>query len=257
MAGRASGHGRRELARDHDIRRLRDLLRAAVLGDAYPDGQLPSEASLMAAHGVTRATVREALALLRRDGLIERVQGVGTQALFTSVTTQLAEAHGAVRPSRGSIFSNGLRPRVLDRSVVPAPTLVAHRLDIRAGEPCLRLEYVSLLGEEPHALATNYVLFPEAERLTGTPFTSHWYALLDEAGVVLGESEFVIDGALADPITSRTLGVADGTPLISMEQAIYDPAGRAFNVAFIQIRADRFRFVSRARSADLPGLPLA
>ncbi|WP_206619550.1 GntR family transcriptional regulator [Streptomyces hoynatensis] len=244
--GAAAGTGRRASGREHDVRRLRDLLRAGVLGGAFAGGHLPSEAELMAGHGVTRATVREALALLRRDGLIERVQGLGTHALFTPVTTPLAEAHGAELPLRDGVFARGLRPRVLDESVIPAPALVADRLGVAPGTPVLRLDYVSLMGDEPHCLATNYVLFPEAARLAQAAFTQHWYAYLADAGVVLGESEFVFDGALADPVTARTLDVLPGTPLISMEQAIYDPEGRVFNVAFLHLRADRFRFASRA-----------
>jgi GntR family transcriptional regulator len=234
--------------REHDVRRLRDLLRAGVLGGAYPEGTLPSEAEIMDAYDVGRATVREVIALLSDEGLVVSKPGAAAQALVTSLNTQLEEAHGAVQPSQGSIFNNGLRPQVIDRSVIPVPALVAHRLRIAPGTLCLRLDYVSMLGDEPHGLATNYVLFPEAEKLTDVPFTSHWYALLDRAGLVLGESEFVLDGASADPVTARALGVPSGTPLISMEQAIYDPDGRVFNLAFIQIRADRFRFVSRVKS---------
>ena len=244
--GVAARAGRRAAGREHDVRRLRDLLRAGVLGGAFAGGHLPSEAELMAQHGVTRATVREALALLRHEGLIERVQGIGTHALFTPVTTPLAEAHGAAQPLRDGVFAKGLRPRVLDDSVIPAPALVAERLRVAPGTPVLRLDYVSLMGEEPHALATNYVLFPEADRLAETPFTQHWYSYLADAGVVLGESEFVFDGTLADPIVARALDVLPGTPLITMEQAIYDPEGRMFNIAFLHMRADRFRFASRA-----------
>ncbi|AIJ21594.1 GntR regulator-like protein [Amycolatopsis methanolica 239] len=50
------------------MRRLRDMLRAAVQGGRYGDGQLPGEAELMAAHRASRATVREALSLLRAKG---------------------------------------------------------------------------------------------------------------------------------------------------------------------------------------------
>jgi GntR family transcriptional regulator len=160
-----AGAGRRGSARENDIRRLRDLLRFAVLRGAYAGGQLPSESEMMAAHGMSRATVREALALLRADGLIERTQGIGTHAVASTVTTQLAEAHGAVSPAPESMFNRRLRPRVLDRSVISAPATVTGRLGAAPGASCLRLEYVALLDDQPVGLATNYVLFPEAGML--------------------------------------------------------------------------------------------
>jgi GntR family transcriptional regulator len=232
--------------RAHDVRRLRDLLRAAVHGGDYPDGQLPSEAELMATHRVSRATVREALALLRAEGLIERIQGIGTHAVVHAVSTDLTEAHGVIAPGRDSMFNRRMRPRVVDRSVVPAPATVAARLRVPPETRCLRLEYVALLEEEPIALATNYVLFPEAGRVRHTPFVSDWYALLTDAGVELSKSEFVFGSEPADPLLAAVLGIRVGAPLISMEQLIYDGRGRAFDLAFIHTRGERFRFVSRA-----------
>jgi GntR family transcriptional regulator len=227
------------------------MLRAAVQGGHYPDGQLPSEAELMATHRASRATVREALSLLGAEGLIERTQGVGTHVVVKPVKTSLPEAHGVIKPSRDSMFNQRMRPRELDRSVMPAPATVAERLGVVAGTPCLRLEYVALHDEEPIAVATNYVLFPEAEQLRGTPFVSDWYRLLDDAGVKLSDSEFVFDCELADAPLASVLDIREGAPLISMEQIIYDLSGRAFDLAFIHTCGERFRFVSRGSSKEL------
>jgi GntR family transcriptional regulator len=232
--------------RTHEVRRLRDLVRTAVLRAEFPGGALPSEGELMAAHGVTRGTVREALALLRAEGLIQRTQGVGTHSVSTAVDSLLDEAHGVASPAQDSIFNRRMRPRVLDCAVIPAPQTVARHLAVEPGVPCLRLEYVALLADEPYGLATNYVLYPEAAALPDTPFVSDWYALLADAGVLLGESEFVVGCVLADRVTAPVLGVAEGAPLMALEQTISDPAGRPFDFAYVYSRADRSRFVSRA-----------
>ncbi len=237
--------------RAHDVRRLRDILRATVRGGGYERGQLPSEIELMTAYRASRATVRAALALLRTEGLIERTQGIGTHAVLEPVTTSLPEAHGVMKPAMGSMFNHRMRPRELDRSMVPAPGAIAERLEIAPGTPCLRLEYVALHEDEPLALATNYVRCPEAIALRDTPFVSDWYQLLADSGVALSDSEFVIDCEPADAPLAAALGVREGTPLISMEQIIYDLDGHPFDVAFIHTRGERFRFVSRASSREL------
>ncbi|MCX4094931.1 GntR family transcriptional regulator [Nocardia sp. alder85J] len=232
----------------HDVRRLRDILRAAVRGGSYPRGLLPSEAQLMAAHTASRATVRAALAALRDEGLIERTQGVGTHAVVAPVRTSLPEAHGVIAPARDSMFNQRMRPRELDRSVIAAPDLVAARLETAPGTPCLRLEYVALHEDEPIAIATNYVLFPEAAKLRDTPFVSDWYRLLADSGVALSESEFVFDCEPAGAALAAVLGIRAGTPLMAMEQLIFDLDGRPFDLAFIHTRGERFRFVSRGTS---------
>lgn len=231
--------------RIHEVRRLRDMLRAAVYAGQFEDGVLPSEAELMSAHRLSRATVREALALLRNEGLIERTQGIGTHAIVDSVSTPWTEAHGTAEPAPDSMFNRRMRPRVIDRSIVTVPATVAGRLQVSPGTPCLRLEYVALVEEEPMALATNYVLFPEAGKIRDAPFVSDWYALMAEAGVELSETEFVFGCELADAPLAAALGIREGAPLISMEQLIYDRSGRPFDLAFIHTCGERFRFVSR------------
>jgi DNA-binding FadR family transcriptional regulator len=62
--------------------RLGDELRRAIVGGEYPPGsKLPSEAQLSEAHGVSRTVVREAIASLRADRLVEARQGAGVFVL--------------------------------------------------------------------------------------------------------------------------------------------------------------------------------
>ncbi len=69
-------------ARDHPTpihRRIAQSLAAAIEAGDYPPGsRLPSEASLVRELGVSRGTLRQALATLRAEGLIEAVPTRGT-----------------------------------------------------------------------------------------------------------------------------------------------------------------------------------
>jgi DNA-binding GntR family transcriptional regulator len=58
---------------------LANLLRACIESGELQSGKpLPSESYLMQEHGVSRGTVREAVAILRDDGLVITIQGRGT-----------------------------------------------------------------------------------------------------------------------------------------------------------------------------------
>ena len=62
--------------------RLSDNLRRAIHGGQFPPGsKLPSEARLSEANGVSRTVVREAIAALRADRLVEARQGAGVFVL--------------------------------------------------------------------------------------------------------------------------------------------------------------------------------
>lgn len=59
-----------------------EALRQSILSGAFPPGtKLPSEAQLTLAHKVSRTVVREAVAALRADGLVEARQGAGVFVL--------------------------------------------------------------------------------------------------------------------------------------------------------------------------------
>lgn len=61
---------------------LADNLRRSLAAGEFPPGsKLPSEAQLSEAHGVSRTVVREAIATLRADRLVEARQGAGVFAL--------------------------------------------------------------------------------------------------------------------------------------------------------------------------------
>ena len=61
---------------------LAAILREQIRAGRYPPGErLPSEHALAAQYAVSRPTVRQALAVLRAQHLIETVDGVGSHAL--------------------------------------------------------------------------------------------------------------------------------------------------------------------------------
>ncbi|MCG5237991.1 FadR/GntR family transcriptional regulator [Xanthobacter oligotrophicus] len=72
------------------VAQISDTLRQMILSGEFPPGaKLPSEAQLTQAHGVSRTVVREAVAALRSDGLVEARQGAGVFVLDHATTTPL------------------------------------------------------------------------------------------------------------------------------------------------------------------------
>jgi DNA-binding FadR family transcriptional regulator len=79
-------------------------LRAQLLdGDIAPGQRLPTESSLTQAFGVSRTVIREALAVLAADGLVEARQGAGVFAV-----DHPASAFGSLAIEMGSRVSSAL-----------------------------------------------------------------------------------------------------------------------------------------------------
>jgi GntR family transcriptional regulator len=229
-------------------RRLRDLLRSDIVHGTYESGLLPSEPELMIAHGASRATVRGALALLRQEGAVTRRQGIGTVVTSHAVTTKLIEAHGIERPAArvGVSTPDVVFPQVLESSVIDCRGPIARLLGAPVGCPCARIEYLARVGTGINALCTNYVLFPEGRALLSVPFRTDWYSYLEQAGVEIGDDDFLISALAADDVMAKRLGAPTGLPLLFLEQVIRDPSGRPFNAAYLYLRTDRVMLLSHA-----------
>ena len=61
--------------------RIKQFIKEGLAGERWPPGAvMPSEAELVAQFGVSRMTVTRALRELQSEGLVNRLQGVGTFA---------------------------------------------------------------------------------------------------------------------------------------------------------------------------------
>lgn len=58
-----------------------ELLREIARGDYAPGDTLPTERDIARAHGISRATVREAMRRLEAQGMVRRRQGAGTKVI--------------------------------------------------------------------------------------------------------------------------------------------------------------------------------
>ena len=69
------------------------VVEAILRGDFAPHNKLPTESALGIQFGVSRPTVREALARLRSDGIIDSKRGAGSTVIRPPDTPAVATAH--------------------------------------------------------------------------------------------------------------------------------------------------------------------
>ena len=87
-------------------------LRNDIMGGLYSCGQkLPSENQLAAKTGYSRQTVRQGIAILEREGLVERIQGSGTYVRSQTVVRPKSHTVGVINYISEHIFR---RPSGID-----------------------------------------------------------------------------------------------------------------------------------------------
>ena len=212
-------------------RRVHDLLRSAIIRGELRAGVLPGEAELMVAFSASRQVVRDALDLLRREGLVRRLQGTGTLATSTRVRHDFNFLHG---PEQGRV-----EHRLLGVSREVAAPQVARELGLAAGEECGVVEMLSTLEDEPFYTSTTYVPAAFLVHAEGLGPHDEWFTIYERTGIELGTTEHAIEASVADPFTAALLDVEEGHPLLLFERVVRDLEGTPLEYAFTQVRGDR------------------
>lgn len=213
--------------------------------------RLPPEPALARAYGVNRLTVREALTSLTRQGLVRRVQGVGS---FVA-DTPLRHRVDADDPSlTDSLRRQGLAVRedVLEAASGPPEAVPGGPFpDFPA--PVTILWIRSWVQDIPWALTLTWVpseLVGRDVRLG--PDTSLVALLRDRHGIDLRAADRTVTAAPAAPSDSEHLDVATGAPLIVLSGGDVDQHGRRIAQVAHRIRGDRAEYAIDLRRQTRP-----
>jgi GntR family transcriptional regulator len=240
------GHGRSDLGSLIEDRtsstttkraQVRGILEQLIDNELNPGDAIPSERALVTRLGVSRVTVRQAIADLVEQGVLERVHGKGTYVTGPQVDSRL-HLTSFTREMR----DRGLVPAtvVLSASEEPADDDVSYALRIRPGRPVVRVERLRTADGTPMAYEVGYypsMLFPG---LLQRELNSLYDVFASEYGVVVTSGEQTVRAESADAHQARILGSAKRAPLLVQERVTYS-GDRVVELSTSWYRADRYR----------------
>jgi GntR family transcriptional regulator len=220
-------------------RRVADALRQQITTAGFVDGVLPDEHSLGRQFGASRNAVREALGLLRQEGLITRRRGVGTTVVMAKYGHGLDRLAGLAEALTGyGTVTNEVRVA----EIVPElPAAIAERLQVPATAGGVHLERVRWLDGLPLSLDTTYLTADVgAGVLAGDLAGRDVFTLIEETtGCRLGRADVAVHAVTADPDTAALLGIGVGAAVFALERLTHLSDGRPVDAESIRIRADR------------------
>lgn len=224
---------------------------SAVLGreiseqSPQPGQRLPSEAILCKRFGVSRVTLRRALASLEQRGLVHPQAGRGWYLGASHLEAPVSEEPGVLQSFTEMARSRGLTPDsvVLHCQRRPAQWDEAEELAVAPGAELLSLRRLRRLDGIP--VAVDHSLVPAAllPRASAEQFrTGSLYAALQGNGVRPVRADYEVQAVAADRDHAELLGVEVGSPLLSARQICTDTRGRRIERGHITYRGDRYRF---------------
>jgi len=199
------------------------VLRDGIKSGRYDFGKtLPSEGELTRLFGVSRITVRTAMATLEREGLIERRQGIGTFVTFGTAPLPINAAMSDVLTHMQDV-SRRTKVRVVEFGFEPAPAHVRAQFEAEPNDLFLRAVRVRHSKLQPVMMLTTYIPHAIGQHFTSADMGRHPLAtLLKSAGVVVTSGAQVVTATLADPIAARQLEVNVGAALLLIKRLHFD-----------------------------------
>jgi GntR family transcriptional regulator len=225
---------------------VEESLRKMIESGRWKGGDaLPPEKELQAIYQVSRTTIRQALDLLVRKGMLIRIPGKGTFVAKNKIVHYV----GAITSFSEEMRSRGIQPstRNLDfREVVPPPS-VARDLGIEEGVPVVFLKRLRFADGEPVAVSDVYLpedLVPGFLE-EGLKEESLYKFLEERYGIVFKEAFETVEVTSIVGQEAKLLNVVEGTPGLVVGRVSYLDTGRAIERTYTLYRGDKFIYQNR------------
>jgi GntR family transcriptional regulator len=223
-----------------------DLRTQILSGDLLPGSALPSETELVRRYGSSRGPVRQAISLLRSEGLIDSHQGRGVFVRQRPTTRRLS-IEGMADRANGRLDSvedvDG-RLEVLRYTPTAAPAEVANRLALQEGTRVLARRFRFFIEERPALLSDSYIPYDlvkgtPVEDPANEPWPGGMLAQLRSLGLDVREITEDVATRTPTPDELHNLGLRPGIPVFEVTRTVH-AADRPVATSRLVIAGDRY-----------------
>ena len=226
---------------------LYDQLREAIVQmissqGLSPGDLLPSEHRLCKEFEVSRTVVRQALAELDNQGLVQRVKGKGTFVAQPKTGERLGHTLMGLYED-AKIRGGVVHSDVLRHTTEPASAEVAELLAVASGSPVVVLQRMRFVDGEPWALSTAWLpLHVGAHIETADMTRESLYVVLARNGIYGATGWRSVEATLADCVSAKHLRTEPGSALLKLKSVRRDMDGEPFEYFEALHRGDHSRF---------------
>jgi GntR family transcriptional regulator len=216
-------------------------------------GAIATERRLCEEFGVSRTTIRQALAALKRNGLLQSRRGVGTRILRGGAAPAYTRASGD--PLHAGL---GSKQRIVAFGEAPPPAAAAEFLGLAPTAPALRILRTHEVDGEPLSVVESWLPPRYGARLTPAALRqSTLHELLwRRFGLAQHTSVHTIRVGRADDRVAPLLGVALADPVLYIQSSVRLDGGKPIRWTENWFREGRYQYTAEMRW-EKPGAPRA
>jgi GntR family transcriptional regulator len=227
--------------------RIADDLRTQILrGDLAPGSSLPSETMLVRQYGSSRGPVRQAINLLRSEGLIDGYQGRGVFVRQRPPLRRLSIDGVADEAQKDQQATEELGGQLEVRRYAPiaAPDEVAKRLGLPEGARVLARSFRFIVDGRPAQLSESFLPYDlvkgtPVEDPDNEPWPGGTVAQLRSLGIGVREITEEVATRTPTPDEARELELRPGTPVFEVTRTIH-AIDRPVATSRLVIAGDRY-----------------
>ena len=236
---------------------LAELLEEEISSGRWESGQrIPSEPDLCDHYGVSRTTVRQALARLEQEGLVARSKGRGTFVLGQRPRSWLIQTTEGFFHEEFVRTGHRVTSKVLRREQTELPTWAADALDLPHGSRGIILERLRAVDGLIALYVINYLPDRLADIVLGMkdPHESLYRRLVAEEAVTISGGRRSVEAVSAGDKLGSLLEVEPETALAYIESVSWDDDLRPFDSYRAWLRTDRMQLDIMVTSASRGGV---
>ncbi|WP_412989193.1 GntR family transcriptional regulator [Pediococcus siamensis] len=222
---------------------IHNQIRTSILHGKFGHaGKLPSEKEMSLTFNVSRITIRKALELLTKEGLVTKVQGKGS---FAGTGEKF---HGSLESTRSfSSFVTGQGKKstaqILKREI-RNDEAAAKRLHLDADNDLVYIKRVLLVDDEPFILDSAWY---DAQKFTSiiTRINDHTsvYELLEkEFHEKIGYSRKELNVTMPTTEQSEELQISTQDPLFSVNKTTFNQKDEPIEYSHLLVRGDKMTY---------------
>ncbi|MCT1903003.1 GntR family transcriptional regulator [Oceanobacillus sojae] len=217
---------------------LKNIIEKKIEKGIFTD-QIPSERQLMTDYNTSRSTVREAVNLLVREGILEKRHGKGTFVSLKPIQDWL----GNLSSTTETIIQMGKKPgaKLIASYLMEPPHYIQEKTGLKEAYFIKRIRYAD---DTPIGIEQHYYPVNIGEKLIKYDLNDvTLYDLLEnDLGIILAEAgQTISSGAFSDE-DKENLELADGTNALIAERIIKDRNNEIIEMEKAFYRSDLYTF---------------
>jgi DNA-binding GntR family transcriptional regulator len=220
--------------------KMYDAIKKEIIDGEYAVGELlPAEPELEKQFNVSRTTVRRAIELLSREGLVHKKQGRGTEVLDYKTSQNLNVVTSISETLRQKGYEVSSKSMHIDTT--KANSRLAKQLEVNVKDELIRIQRIQLADGRPVAIMKNYIIPEKVPGIVNyvNKFSSLYEFLEERYNINIDSARDSISAKCADFNDATMLDVPIGSPILYMRRVAFE-GGKPVCADRISIVGDKY-----------------